>query len=168
MIIITEMIKNTYFYFILNHFALRVNPNFIIKWILIFLNYCIWILLKTVYLQFVKVSLAIVRWKTKEYKYLIGFTTSGEGHFGAVISAPPIRRWTRAVSAPDIWAPFLILFFELWRKNNEAGNSLNAVEREPVRAQRRTGWARRIEDSSWNRFALNGIQGLACFIVFSS
>ena len=24
------------------------------------------------------------------------------------------------------------LFFELWRKNNEAGNSLNAVEREPV------------------------------------
>ena len=29
---------------------------------------------------------------------------------------------------------FLIfyLFFELWRKKNEAGNSLNAVEREPV------------------------------------
>ena len=24
------------------------------------------------------------------------------------------------------------LFFELWRKNNEGGNSLNAVEREPV------------------------------------
>ena len=50
--------------------------------------------------------------------------------------APPIRRWTtrrRAVSAPIISAPFPIFFsFELWRKNNEAGNFLNAVEREPV------------------------------------
>ena len=51
--------------------------------------------------------------------------------------APPIRRWTtghRAVSAPDISVPFpdLFLFFELWRKNNEAGNSLNSVECEPV------------------------------------
>ena len=26
----------------------------------------------------------------------------------------------------------LFLFFELWRKNNEAGNFLNAVEPEPV------------------------------------
>ena len=26
----------------------------------------------------------------------------------------------------------------------------------------------RIEDSSFNRFALNGIQGIACFIVFYS
>ena len=39
------------------------------------------------------------------------------------ISAPPIRRWTfwrRAVSAPDISAPFpnFNLFFELRRKNN--------------------------------------------------
>ena len=46
----------------------------------------------------------------------------GEGHFSA------------AVSAPDTSAPFpnLFLFFKLWRKNNEAGNFLNAVEREPV------------------------------------
>ena len=53
------------------------------------------------------------------------------------ISAPPTRRWTtrrRAVSAPDISAPFhnLLLFFDLWRKNNEAGNFLKAAEREPV------------------------------------
>ena len=27
---------------------------------------------------------------------------------------------------------FRFLFFELWRKNNEADNSLNAVERESV------------------------------------
>ena len=42
----------------------------------------------------------------------------GEGHFGADVSAPPIRRWTtrgRDVSAPDISAPFpnFFLFFEL-------------------------------------------------------
>ena len=51
------------------------------------------------------------------------------GHFGAADSALPI-----AVSAPDISAPFpnLFLLLELWRKNNEAGNFLNAVEREPV------------------------------------
>ena len=36
----------------------------------------------------------------------------GAGHFGAVYK--------------------FILFFELWRKNNEAGNFLNAVEREHV------------------------------------
>ena len=37
-------------------------------------------------------------------------------------------------SAPDISAPFpnIFLFFELWRKNNDAGNFMNAVEREPV------------------------------------
>ena len=55
--------------------------------------------------------------------------------WGRAISAPPFRRWTsrrRAVSAPDISAPFPILFFELWRKSNEAANSFNAVEREPV------------------------------------
>ena len=62
---------------------------------------------------------------------------TGKGHFGAAVWAPPIRHWTtgrRAVSVPDISAlfPNFILFFELWRKNNEAGNSLNAVEREPV------------------------------------
>merc|ERR1719154_1030608 len=61
----------------------------------------------------------------------------GEGHFGAAVSAPPIRRWTarrRAVSVPDISAPFhiLFLFFKLRGKNNEAGNFLNAVERESV------------------------------------
>ena len=56
---------------------------------------------------------------------------------GRAISAPPIRRWTterRAVSAPEISAPFpnFYLFFGLWRKNNKAGNFLNAIEREPV------------------------------------
>ena len=56
---------------------------------------------------------------------------------GRAISAPLIRRWRtrrRAVSVPDISLPFpnFILFFNLWRKNNEAGNFLNAVEREPV------------------------------------
>ena len=61
----------------------------------------------------------------------------GEGHFGAAVSAPLIRRWTtrcRAVSAPDISASFpnFFIFFDLGRKNNEAGNFLNAVEREPV------------------------------------
>ena len=56
-----------------------------------------------------------------------------------LVSALPTqqRRWTawrRAVSALDISAPFphFFLFFDLWRKNNEAGNFLNAVEREPV------------------------------------
>ena len=44
--------------------------------------------------------------------------------------------------APDYWATCRLgaghlgtvsyLFLELWRKNNESGNSLNAVEREPV------------------------------------
>ena len=47
---------------------------------------------------------------------------------GRAISAPPIRRWTTECRA--ISAPFPI--FELWRKNNEAGNFLNVVEREPV------------------------------------
>ena len=38
------------------------------------------------------------------------------------------------IQAPDIWTPFpiLFLFFELWRKNNEAGNSLNAIEHKLV------------------------------------
>ena len=61
---------------------------------------------------------------------------------GRAISAPPFRR--RRFSAGQLGAVsfrhrtfrcrFLIyfLFFELWRKNNEAGNFLNAVEREPV------------------------------------
>ena len=45
-----------------------------------------------------------------------------EGHFGATDSAL------------DNSAPFpnFFLFFEKWRKNNEAGNFLNVVEREPV------------------------------------
>ena len=62
----------------------------------------------------------------------IGMTTQGRA-----ISAPHIWRWTtgrRAVSAPDIWVSFanFFIFFELRKKINEAGNSLNAVEREPV------------------------------------
>ena len=57
--------------------------------------------------------------------------------FGPRHLAPPIGRQTTgclAVWALDIWAPFpnSFLFFDLWRKNNEAGNSLNAVQREPV------------------------------------
>ena len=61
----------------------------------------------------------------------------GEGYFGTAVWAPPIRGFTtgcRAVLALDIWVPFpnLFLFFELWRKNNKAGDFLNAVEREPV------------------------------------
>ena len=43
----------------------------------------------------------------------------GEGHFGAAVWAPPIRRWTtghRAVSAPDISAPFPIFFFRIMKK----------------------------------------------------
>ena len=44
------------------------------------------------------------------------------------------RRLGAADSALDNYGPFpiSILFFELWRENNEAGNFLNAVEREPV------------------------------------
>ena len=52
----------------------------------------------------------------------------GAGQLGAV----PF--WRRAVSAPNISVPFpnFFLFFELWRRCNEAGNFLNAVEQEPV------------------------------------
>ena len=49
---------------------------------------------------------------------------------GRPIWAPPIGRQAtgcRAVCAPDIWAPLRAM-----KKNNEAGNSLNVVEREPV------------------------------------
>ena len=44
------------------------------------------------------------------------------------------HRLGAADSALDIWTPFpiFILFFELWRKNHEAGNTLNAVEHEPT------------------------------------
>ena len=60
-----------------------------------------------------------------------------EGHFGAAIWTPPIRRWTtgrRAFSAPEIWEPFpnFYFIFRVMKKNNKAGNSLNVVEREPV------------------------------------
>ena len=60
------------------------------------------------------------------------------------ISAPPFQRRRIGTadsaldnSALDISAQFpnLFLFFELWRKNNEAGNFLNAVEREPVQTR---------------------------------
>ena len=56
----------------------------------------------------------------------------GEGHFGAADSA--LDNSARAVSAPDISAPFpnLFLFFELWRKCNAADNFMNIVESEPV------------------------------------
>ena len=59
-------------------------------------------------------------------------TVQGDGYFGAAVSAPLTRRWTtghRVISAPF---PNFFLFFELWRKKNEASNSLNAVKREPV------------------------------------
>ena len=47
-----------------------------------------------------------------------------EGHFGAAVSAPPIRRWTTRrrtvsaadISAPDISAPFPIFFFRVMKK----------------------------------------------------
>ena len=47
-------------------------------------------------------------------KNFCGPNIKGEGHFGAAIWTPPIRRYTtgrRAVSAPDIWAPFPNFFF---------------------------------------------------------
>jgi len=47
--------------------------------------------------------------ETKLIKHKEVYQTIGAGHLGAVS-----------------------FFFELWRKNNEAGNSLNVVEREPV------------------------------------
>ena len=44
------------------------------------------------------------------YDYIVNWPQiTGKGHFGDAVSAPPIRRWTtrrRAVSAPDISAPF--------------------------------------------------------------
>ena len=74
--------------------------------------------------------------KIQYYKFYLnqiyGGGTFRRRRFGAADSAPPIRLWTtrrRAVSAPF---PNLFLFFDLWRKNHEAGNFLNAVEREPV------------------------------------
>ena len=65
----------------------------------------------------------------------------GEGHFGTAVSAPPTRRHrfgAELLGVVPFWRRtfrrrFIIFFiFDLWRKNNEAGNFLNAVEREPV------------------------------------
>ena len=70
------------------------------------------------------------------------------------------RRLDAGYSVPDIWAPglsgtrtffFRFVFF------------VAMLFRFVARFTRG-----RIEDSSFNRFALNGIQEIACFIVFSS
>ena len=60
------------------------------------------------------------------------FQKKGEGNFGAADLA--LDNSSRAVSAPDISAPFpnLFLFFELWRKCYIAGNFLNTVGSKPV------------------------------------
>ena len=67
--------------------------------------------------------------------------------------------WALDIWAPDIWAPGLsgTRFFFL------ASFSIATVFRFVDRFAR-VG----IEESSRNRFVLNGIQGIACFIVFSS
>ena len=56
-----------------------------------------------------------------------GLNDKGEGHFGAADSVP-CRFGAGHFSAIS----YFILFFELRRKNNEAGNFLNAVERVPA------------------------------------
>ena len=53
---------------------------------------------------------------------------------GAMLDARflfPTRSFPRRFFPRQLF-PRRLLFFELWKKNNEAGNSLNAVEREPV------------------------------------
>ena len=54
----------------------------------------------------------------------------GEGHFDAAVSARPIRR--RRLGAGQLGTVPFGRRFELWRKKNEADNSLNAVERKPI------------------------------------
>ena len=57
----------------------------------------------------------------------------GEAHLGAAILAPPRADWV-----PDNWVPcrlgtgYLGAVSSYEEKINEAGNTLNAVEREPV------------------------------------
>ena len=65
------------------------------------------------------------------YRYLI----FGRYFRGRDISVPPFRRrrfGAGQLGAGHFGAVSYFFFFELWRKNNEAGNFLNAVEREPV------------------------------------
>ena len=58
-----------------------------------------------------------------------------EAHLGAADWAPLIgcrRLGARQLGAVPFGRRTFGRRFELWRKNNEAGNSLNAVEREPI------------------------------------
>ena len=74
---------------------------------------------------------AITEWRL----YETGNVSSEWNRWNTLSTTPP--KWGRAISAPPfrrrtVRRRFLILFLELWRKNNEVGNFLNAVEREPV------------------------------------
>ena len=83
----------------------------------------------------------------------MGLVIRGQGRFGAAVRALDISAteiWVLELSGARIF--FLDSFFFL-------AMLIRFVAR----------FARvRIEDSSRNRFVLNGIQGIACFIVFSS
>ena len=81
-----------------------------------------------------------------------GESFMGWVRFGAAV-------WALDISAPDIWAPGLSgarTFF--WISFSVATLFRFVASFTRVR----------IEDSSRKRFVLNGIQGIACFIVFSS
>ena len=80
-------------------------------------------------------------------------TFQGRVRFGAADSAPPIRR--RRFGAGQFGA------------GHFSARTIRCSEATLFRFVARFARSR-IEDSSFNRFALNGIQEIACFIVFSS
>ena len=86
----------------------------------------------TSYMSFIITCHLLSAQKTSKQHFSLVFPFFTPVYRGRAISAPPTRR--RVVSVPDISAPFpySILFFELWRKNNEVVNSSNTVEHEPV------------------------------------
>ena len=55
-----------------------------------------------------------------------------EGHFGAAVTAPPIQRWTTRRQTFRRRFLIFIYFLSYEEKSNEAGDFLNAVEREPA------------------------------------
>ena len=86
-----------------------------------------------------------------------GSGTFRRHRFGTAGSAPSFRHWTfrrRTFRRQDYRAPELFFWICL---------SVATLFRFVARFARV-----RIEDSSRNRFTLDGIQGIACFIVFSS
>ena len=85
----------------------------------------------------VELSIA-VPFPTPSEALTVGGGAFGRRHLGTAIWAPPFGR--RRLGARQLGAePFghrtFGRRFELRRKNNEAGNSLNAVKREPVPAR---------------------------------